>query len=488
MTVQADINALTGYDDIINQIVNYVYDYDIQSDAAWSRAITTLLDALGVAVESITTSTECASVLGPILPAPQQLPNGFRLPGTSYQLDILKGAFDMGTVIRYLDHNDAFPGAEWGHPSDNLGAILATADVCSRVARSEGRLDDVLTMKHVLTALIKAYEIQGVFQIKNAFNQVGLDHVILVKISATAVVSWLLGLTKDAAKAAVSHAWADGHPLRVYRQAPNTGPRKGWAAGDACMRAVHLALLGQTGQPGIRSALTAPKWGFYHVLFRGNQFDLPRPFGTWVVETVAYKIDTAEGHAITAAEAAWEIANQMKERGLTAADIDHIHVRTQRAAMIIINKEGDLHNPADRDHCLRYIVSVILLKGDQILTEDYQNNSPWATDPRVNDLRKRIHMEEDPQMTKDYHDPQVRSVSNAIQVTLKDGTQLDEVRIDFPKGHARRPETAHMLRSKAKNNLALGFSEERVEQILDTFQREDFAQLPVYEVLDLFAV
>ncbi|PYI00541.1 putative 2-methylcitrate dehydratase [Aspergillus sclerotiicarbonarius CBS 121057] len=481
----ADDNTQRPYDTIVTQIVDYAYDFDVTRPEAYQRATATLLDAMGAAFEGLTTSADCRELIGPAWPAPDQLADGFRLPGTKYQLDVLKGAFDMGLLVRYLDHNDAFPGAEWGHPSDNLGAILATADILSRQALTKGDPSQGPTMKHVLIALIKAYEIQGCFQIKNAFNRVGLDHVILVKVASTAVTSWLLGLTKSQAKAAVSHAWLDGHPLRVYRQAPNAGPRKGWAGGDACMRAVHLALLVQKGQPGVRSVLTAPRWGFYDVLFRGKEFDLPRPFGSWVVENVLFKVSTAEGHGLTAVEAALTVSQDLQRRGRTPDEIARVRVRTQEAAMIIINKVGPLHNAADRDHCLKYMVAVVLLKGAQIETEDYQDASPWATDPRVDELRGKITLEEDPQMTRDYHNPEIRSLANALRVTLADGTELDEVVVDFPVGHVRREETLEAVREKTKRNLGLKLSGERVDKILGLAGGDEFDKLPVREFVDL---
>lgn len=346
----------------------------------------------------------------------------------------------------------------------------------------------MLTMKHVLTALIKAYEIQGCFQIKNAFNKVGLDHVILVKVASTAMVSWLLSLSKEQAKAAVSHAWMDGHPLRAYRQAPNAGPRKGWAGGDACMRAVHLALLVKAGQPGARTALTTPKWGFYDVLFEGCAFDLPRPFGTWVIENVIFKVNTAEGHGMTAVEAALKISNDMKQRRLAPEDIANIRVRTIEAAMIIINKQGPLHNAADRDHCLKYMVAVVFCKGSMVDTEDYQDTSPWAWDPEVETLREKITLVEDLQFTRDYHSPDIRSISNAVQVQLKDGTLLDEVTIKYPQGHVSHAETPELVLAKAKRNLSLKLSAEKVGSIVDTVYGPDFLITPVSSFIDMFAV
>ena len=296
-------------------------------------------------------------------------------------------------------------------------------------------------------------------------------------------------LTKEQAQIAVSHAWMDGHPLRTYRQAPNTGPRKGWAAGDACMRAVHLALMAKAGQPGAPSVLTTRKWGFYDILFKGQSFDLPRPFGTWVVENVLFKVNTAEGHGMTAVEAALDIARDIKGRGLIPErDISSIRVRTQKAAMIIINKQGPLHNPADRDHCLKYMVAVVLLKGAQIHTEDYQDDSPWASDPRVEDLRSKITMVEDDQFTQDYHNPDMRSLSNALLVTLNSGEQLDEAVVEYPAGHVRRSETLKLVKNKAQKNLQLKLSQDRVQHILKAVEEDDFGAMPVNKFLDLFAI
>ncbi|KAI0105037.1 hypothetical protein GGR51DRAFT_549228 [Nemania sp. FL0031] len=484
---QPDDNSERPYDEIVCRIVDYVYDYDIVSEAAWARSKLALIDSLGAAIESLTLSKECASLVTPVLPGAGNVAGGFPLPGTPYSLDILQAAFSMGAMIRYLDHNDAFPGAEWGHPSDNLGAILVTGDVLTRDALARGEEQKVITMKQILTALIKAYEIQGCFQIKNAFNRVGLDHTILVKIASTAVVSWMMGLSRDQALAAVSHAWVDGHPLRIFRQAPNAGPRKGWAAGDACMRAVHLASLARAGQPGIKTPLTATRWGFYEVLNKAQEFQLPRPLESWVAENVIFKVLAAEGHGLTALEATMAASKELQTRGLGVADIKSIHVRTQEAAMIIINKKGPLHNPADRDHCLRYMMAVVLLKnGAEIEADDYQDDSPWANDARVNDLRSIISMEEDPQLTQDYHDPQIRSCGSAIAISLQDGTTINASRY-FPLGHVvRDEETIPLVRRKAIRNLELKFSKDKVARIMETVEQPGFEELPASKFIDMF--
>ena len=493
---QADNNADHEYDQVITKIVDYVYDTTIDSPRAWVNAKAALLDALGCSYETLELSTECARLIGPVYPSTANTPNGFRLPGTRFQLDMLKGAFDMGVMIRYLDHNDAFLGAEWGHPSgrrfvqriqvhmltcliDNLGAILAVSDVLNRSGQRS------ISMHTVLSALMKAYEIQGCFQIRNSYNKVGLDHVINVKVASTAVVSWLLGLPKEKASAAVSHAFIDGHSLRTYRHAPNTGPRKGWAGGDAAQRAVHLALLVKAGQPGIKTALTAPHWGFYDVLFKGKAFEFPKNFSSWTIENILFKVNTAEGHALTAVEAALAVVHQLEARSLSVADVTNIRIRTQEAAMDIINKQGPLRNPADRDHCMQYMVAVVLCKGAMIDTEDYQDASPFAQSDEVAQLRSKIKLVEDPQITKDYHNIDIRSATNSLLVTLKDGTKFEEC-VDFPLGSPKRNETLPLVYKKAAKNLALKLTAARVEEIFALWERPELLEKPVSEVIDMF--
>ena len=375
------------------------------------------------------------------------------------------------------------------HILDNIGAILAVADWQSRTLRASG--EKALTMQTVLVALIKAYEIQGCLQIRNAFNQVGLDHTLLVKIASTAVVSWLLGLSETQAMDALSQAWMDSAPLRVFRQSPNTGPRKGWAAGDACMRAVHLAWLTKQGQPGAPTALTTPRWGFYATLFKGRELQLPRPFGSWVVESVFFKIHAVEGHGASAVEAAVEVSERLRSAGLSAEhDIAHVQVRTQQAAMIIINKQGPLHNAADRDHCMQYMIAVVLLKGSMIESADYQDKSAWAKDSRVAILRKMIDLKEDPQFTADYHDSKKRSASSALTVTLKNGRQMSEVLCEYPVGHPWREETAASVRGKLKNNVEGWYGKgNKAKNILKLEPLSDtaFQNLQVCDFVDHFA-
>ncbi|KAL9579861.1 MAG: hypothetical protein Q9212_004846 [Teloschistes hypoglaucus] len=373
--------------------------------------------------------------------------HGFRLPGTPFELDPVKGAFDMGTLIRYLDHNDALTGAEWGHPSENTD------------------LSPPMTIHTVLCALIKAYEIQGCFQLANAFNSVGLDHVVLVKVASTAVVSWLLGLTEPQAVDAISHAWMDGHPLRVYRHHQNTGPRKGWAGGDACMRAVHLALLTRSGQPGAPTVLSAPRWGFYDALFRGQEFSLPRPFGTWVVENVLFKVVPAEAHALCAMEAALILRRRLPESSIDLErGIHKLRIRTHAAACLIIDKPGQLNNAADRDHCMQYILAVTMLKGQQPEYQDYSDYSPWATDPTVTKLRAKMEIIEDEKFTKDYLCPQKRSMTSALSIRLPDGSWTGEICVEYPVGSPRHAETSKAVKDKIATNFSMLFESDKEKE------------------------
>ncbi|KAF6225159.1 hypothetical protein HO133_010356 [Letharia lupina] len=480
-------NTRQAYDQIIIDITTYVYHHKPSSPKAWLHARTALLDALGCAIETLTTSPECVRMLGPVVPG-TVVPNGFRLPGTSYQLDPVKGAFDMGTLIRYLDHSDGFYGAEWGHPSDNLGAILAVSDWLNRTSpkvRGSNPMAPPLTVSTLLTALIKAYEIQGIFQILNSFNALGLDHVILVKVSATAVTCWLLGLSEPQTHAALSQVWMDGHPLRTYRHAPNTGPRKGWAGGDACMRAVHLSLLTKAGQPGAPTVLTAPRWGFYAATFKNRVFSFHRPFGTWVMENIFFKLIPAEGHAISALEAVLQISRTIADLGLDVdEDISKIRVRTHAGAILIISKSGELYNAADRDHCMQYMMAVTFLKGSLVEYSDYSDTSLWANDPRVDRLRAKIELVEEERFSREYLDVDKRSAANGVKVMLRDGRELDEIVIEYPLGHALRPETIGAVETKIRKNLERAFSPREVEKIFQSSETED---MPIKDFVDLFA-
>ncbi len=474
-------NGPTETDKVITDIVNYVLDYKITSDLAFQTAHYCLLDTLGCGFEALTYPA-CTKLLGPVVPG-TIVPHGAKVPGTPYQLDPVHAAFNIGAMIRWLDFNDTWLAAEWGHPSDNLGGILAVADWLSRTAVANGKVP--FTVRDVLDAMIRAHEIQGVMALENSFNKVGLDHVLLVKLASTAVVGKLLGLDRDELVNAVSLAFVDGHSLRTYRHAPNTGSRKSWAAGDATSRAVRLALIAKTGEMGYPSVLTAKTWGFYDVLFNGNAFRFQRPYGSYVMENVLFKISfPAEFHAQTAVEAAMALHRKLKELGKTAADIRHIRIRTHEAAIRIIDKKGPLHNPADRDHCIQYMIAVPLIYG-RLTAADYEDNI--AADPRIDALRDKMDAEEDTGFTQDYHNPDKRSIANALTVTLSDGTVLDEVVVEYPIGHKRRrDEGMPVLVEKYKTNLARIFPAKQQRSIAGaSLDLEMLSAMPVHEFVDL---
>ncbi|AYA39536.1 bifunctional 2-methylcitrate dehydratase/aconitate hydratase [Xenorhabdus nematophila] len=476
------VNNRPDYDQVIVDIVDYVMDYTIVSPIAYATAHHCLIDTLGCGLEALEYAA-CTKLLGPIVPG-TVVPNGARVPGTPFQLDPVQAAFNIGAMIRWLDFNDTWLAAEWGHPSDNLGGILATADWLSRNAIARG--ETPLTMWDVLTAMIKAHEIQGCLALENAFNKVGLDHVVLVKVASTAVVAQMLGLSREEILSAVSLAWVDGQSLRTYRHAPNTGSRKSWAAGDATSRAVLLALIAQKGEMGYPSALTAKTWGFYDVSFGGKPFRFQRPYGSYVMENVLFKIAfPAEFHSQTAVEAAISLHHQLKERGKQVEDIAQITIRTHEACIRIIDKKGPLDNPADRDHCIQYMVAIPLIFG-RLTAADYEDNI--AADPRIDALREKIICVEDPDFTRDYHAPEKRAITNALTLVFTDGTQLDEIKVEFPIGHARRrKEGIPLLEEKFKTNLARRFPGEQQQKILAvSLDLMSLRDISVNEYLDLY--
>ena len=470
------------FDKEIIDIVDYVENYEIKSDVAYETAWNCLLDTLGCGLEALEYD-ECKKLLGPLVPG-TIVTNGVRVPGTNYELDPVQGAFNIGAMIRWLDFNDTWLAAEWGHPSDNLGGILATADWLSRAAVAAGR--PPLKIHDVLTAMIKAHEIQGCIALENSFNKVGLDHVILVKVASTAVVAKMLGLTREQTLNAVSLAWVDGQALRTYRHFPNAGSRKSWAAGDATSRAVRLALIAQTGEMGYPSVLTAKVWGFYDSLFRGNPFKFQRAYGSYVMENILFKISfPAEFHSQTAVEAAMTIHGLMKAAGKSAADIASVKIRTHEACIRIIDKKGPLGNPADRDHCIQYMVAVPLIFG-RLTARDYEDDI--ASDPAIDALREKIVCLEDPAFTVDYHDPSKRSIANALTVEFKDGSKFDEVVVEYPIGHARRrTDGIPLLIEKFKINLARIFSADQQKKILDvSMDYKKLSDMAVNEYVDLY--
>lgn len=474
-------NVRPDPDKVLVDIADYVLNHVVTSQEAMNTARLCLMDTLGCGLEALEYPA-CTKLLGPVVPG-TVVPNGAKVPGTQFQLDPIQAAFNIGAMIRWLDFNDTWLAAEWGHPSDNLGGILAVADWLSRSRVAQGKT--ALTMKDVLVAMVKAHEIQGCLALENSFNRVGLDHVVLVKVASTAVVTHLLGGSREEIINALSHAWVDGQALRTYRHAPNTGSRKSWAAGDATSRAVRLALIAMKGEMGYPSVLTAKGWGFYDVLFKGNEFKFQRPYGNYVMEHVLFKISfPAEFHAQTAVECAVKLHPVVKDR---LEDIEKIVITTHESAIRIIDKKGPLNNPADRDHCIQYMTAIGLIKGD-LTAADYEDDV--ANDPLIDDLRDKMVCVEDPQYSADYHDPDKRSIANSIQVFFRDGTKTVPVSVEYPIGHRRRrAEGVPVLESKFRRNLARRFPLKQSRAILDLCQ--DQAKLeatPVNEFVDLFVI
>jgi 2-methylcitrate dehydratase len=468
-------------DELLQEIADYTLTGRIESPEAWQTARYCLLDALGCGLLALGFPA-CSKLIGPLVPE-ATVPGGARVPGTRYELDPVQAAFCIGAMVRWLDFNDTWLAAEWGHPSDNLGGILAAADYLGRQAARDGR--KALTMRSVLEAMIKAYEIQGILALNHSFNRVGLDHVLLVRIASTAVVTALLGGTREEVINALSNAFIDGGALRTYRHAPNTGSRKSWAAGDATSRAVRQALLARQGEMGYPSALTAPTWGFQDVLFHGQPLTLAQPLGSYVMENILFKISfPAEFHAQTAVEAAFALHNQVKDR---LKEIETIRIDTQQSAIRIIDKVGPLHNPADRDHCLQYMVAVGLLKG-KLTADDYEDAA--AAHPRIDWLRSRMVVTEDPRMSREYLDPAKRSIGNAVQVVFRGGQATEKVAVDYPIGHRRRrAEGIPLLLAKFEKNLRTRLPAPAADQVLNVCANQQRLEgMPVQDFVGLFVV
>jgi 2-methylcitrate dehydratase len=456
-------------DHILTEIAEYAANFEIKSQLAYETARYCLMDTLACGFQALKYPA-CTKLLGPVVPG-ATLSNGARVPGTAYELDPINAAFNIGAMIRWLDFNDTWLAAEWGHPSDNLGAILAVADYLSRSGRP-------VPVRSVLTGMIKAHEIQGVLALENSFNRVGLDHVLLVRVASTAVVTALLGGSRDEIINAVSNAWVDGGALRTYRHAPNTGSRKSWAAGDATSRAVRHALFALKGEMGYPSALSAKTWGFQDVLFKGKSLSLPQPFGSYVMENVLFKISyPAEFHAQTAVEAAMTLHGQVLPK---FDDIERITIETQEPGVRIIDKTGPLANPADRDHCIQYMVAIPLLFG-RLNADDYEDRI--AGDPRVDALRAKMQVRENAAFTKDYYDADKRYIGNAVQVFFRDGSASQRVQVDYPIGHRlRRAEGSPKLVKKFEDSVAAHFSPRQTESIKAMFADSGvLAAMPVSE-------
>jgi 2-methylcitrate dehydratase len=467
-------------DKLLIDIADYVAKYPVESNEAYDTARLCLMDTLGCGLEALTFPA-CSKLLGPIVPG-TIVPNGAKVPGTSYQLDPVMAAFNIGAMIRWLDFNDTWLAAEWGHPSDNLGGILAAADWLSRTRVAAGK--PPLVMRDVLTGMIKAHEIQGVIALENSFNRVGLDHVVLVKVATTAVVANMIGCSHEEIVNAISNAWIDGQSLRTYRHAPNAGSRKSWAAGDATSRGVRLALIAKTGEMGYPSALSAKTWGFYDVLFKGKPFTFSRGFSSYVMEHVLFKISfPAEFHAQTAVECAVALHSQVRDR---IEEIEKVVITTHESAIRIIDKQGPLDNPADRDHCIQYMTAIGLMKGT-LTAGDYEDEV--AADPRIDALREKMECVEDKAWTRDYLDPEKRSIANAVQVFFRDGTSTSKVAVEYPIGHRRRRKDGiPLLEMKFRTNLARQYAAKQQKAIWDVCNDAQRLQAtPVHEFVDLFA-
>ncbi|MCW8126030.1 bifunctional 2-methylcitrate dehydratase/aconitate hydratase [Microbulbifer halophilus] len=492
MSANVDRNVRPDYDRVIRDIANYVLDYRIDSEEAWDTARNCLMDTLGCGLLALR-FPECTKHLGPIVEG-TVVPNGARVPGTQFRLDPVKAAWDIGCIVRWLDYNDTWLAAEWGHPSDNLGAILAVADYLSQKNLSRGKKPPV--MRDVLDAMIRAHEIQGVLALENSFNRVGLDHVLLVRVASTAVAAKLMGANRDQMMAAISHAWVDGSALRTYRHAPNAGSRKSWAAGDATSRGVRLADIALRGEMGIPGALTAKPWGFYEVCFSKTNadqqikpeadraFKFQRDYGSYVMENILFKISfPAEFHAQTACEAAVILHPQVKDR---IDEIDKVVITTHESAIRIISKQGPLANAADRDHCLQYMTAVPLLFGE--LAAEHYEDGFHESHPQIDDLRGKMEVVEEKRYSRNYLDPDKRSIANAVQVFFRDGTSSDRVEVEYPLGHRRRrQEGIPLLEKKFRDNLAARFPAGRCEKIRALCEdREKLEGTSVHEFLDLF--
>ncbi|HTM63203.1 MAG TPA: bifunctional 2-methylcitrate dehydratase/aconitate hydratase [Gammaproteobacteria bacterium] len=475
-----DENLRPAPDKELVAIADYAANAKIDSELAYNTARYCLMDTLGCGILALQYKA-CTKLLGPVIPG-TVVPVGARVPGTSYMLDPILAAFNIGTIVRWLDFNDTWLAAEWGHPSDNLGAILALTDYLSRKNISEGKKP--LIIKDVLTAMIKAHEIQGVLALENGFNRLGFDHVLLVKIASTAVATQLLGGSRDQIIDALSLAWLDGAALRTYRHAPNTGSRKSWAAGDATSRATRLAWMTMQGEMGYPGALTAKKWGFYDCIMQGNPLKINRPYGSYVMENVLFKISyPAEFHSQTAVECAVKLHPEIISK---LDQIEKIVLTTHESAIRIISKSGPLHNPADRDHCLQYMVAVALLVGD--LNADHYENE-FAADPRIDALRAKMVVEENQQFSKDYLDPEKRSIANSIQIFFKDGSKTDQITIEYPIGHKRRREEGiPVMKKKYETNLKTHYNTDKAAELVALFQNKDLDNMPVNEFMDTFAV
>ena len=480
MSSNVDLNVRPDYDNIITEIAEYVDSYNIDSKLALETARNCLIDTIGCGLLALQFPA-CTKMLGPVVDG-TTVPFAVRVPGTNFKLDPIKAAFDIGCSIRWLDYNDTWLAAEWGHPSDNLGAILSVTDFVSQ--RNIDKGEEPLYVKDILHCMIMAHEIQGILALKNSFNRVGLDHVVLVKVASTAIATKLLGGNLNQIKDAVSHAWVDGQSLRTYRHAPNAGSRKSWAAGDATSRAVRLAMIVLQGEMGYPGVLSAPTWGFEDVSFNKKDITLDQPLGTYVMENVLFKISfPAEFHAQTAVEAAVKLHPLIKDIN----DIKSIEITTHESAIRIISKVGELNNPADRDHCLQYMIAIGLLKGD-LVAEDYEDDV--ASDSRIDQLRSKMDIKEDERYSREYHEADKRSIANRIQIHFNDGTSSEVIEVEYPIGHKRRREEGiPVLEQKFKRNLELTYGKEKANLIFKKcINQEELEKMSVIDFQEMLTV
>ena len=467
-------------DQALQDIADYVIDFKVESEEALNTARNCLIDTIGCGLLALK-YPNCTRHLGPLVPG-TTVENGARVFGRSYELDPVKAAWDIGALVRWLDFNDTWLAEEWGHPSDNLGAIMALSDYISRVNVANHKLP--LSIKDVLEYMIKAHEIQGILALENSFNKVGLDHVLLVRVASTAVATHMLGGTRDQIIAALSQAWVDGSSLRTYRHAPNTGSRKSWAAGDATSRAVRLAMMTMKGEMGMPSVLSTPVWGFYDVSFKGREFSFSKSYGSYVMENILFKISyPAEFHAQTAVECAVLLYPEIQDK---LDKIKRIEVTTHESALRIIDKTGALDNPADRDHCMQYMLAVAMIEGD--LVAEFYEDSFHQQNPLIDELRNKMILSEDKRYSKDYLDDGKRSIANALQIFFKDGSQTDKVEVEYPVGHRnRRQEGIPLLERKFFNSLKSTYSKEHSDRIYSLcLDKERIEQTPVNEFMDMF--
>ena len=469
-------------DQVLQDIADYVIDYKVVSEEALNTARNCLMDTIGCGLLALK-YPNCTRHLGPIVPG-TTVENGARVFGRSFELDPVKAAWDIGTIVRWLDFNDTWLAEEWGHPSDNLGAIMALSDYISRVNIANHK--SPLSIKDVLEYMIKAHEIQGILALENSFNKVGLDHVLLVRVASTAVATHMLGGNRDQIIAALSQAWVDGSSLRTYRHAPNAGSRKSWAAGDATSRAVRLAMMTMAGEMGMPSVLSTPEWGFYDVSFKGREFSFSKSYGSYVMENILFKISyPAEFHAQTAVECALLLYPQIKEK---LNEIEKIEITTHESALRIIDKTGTLDNPADRDHCMQYMLAVAMIEGD--LVAEFYEDTFHKKNPLIDELRNKMVLKEDKRYSKDYLADDKRSIANALQVFFKDGSQTVKVEVEYPVGHRnRRKEGIPLLERKFLNSLEITYSKEHSDRIYSLcLDKEKIEQIPVNEFMDMFLV